>query len=318
MRNSVLTLCLLATLAGGALYSHHLTALILADASAGLACSSNAMFDCGKNLHSAYGTVFGIPVSAVATAFFLFLFAHTLMERIRAFRKPATQQTSSSLFAVPLLSGYLAGAVAAFYLLISIFVLHSICSYCAVLDGLIVLTTSIAFFGMRLPLRQQPAAFVRAISHLSMWRSALEVATAAACVAACSYAAGIAPVKNSPSDLAIPAIAKSSEPIAVTEFGDFECLGCKLASQEIEQLQAMHPGRINIQFVNYPLCHDCNPDVSSTLHPHACLAARIGIVMKAHGKFEPYRRSVFTQFGSLDERGLYEIVTALGEPAAQI
>jgi len=189
-----------------------------------------------------------------------------------------------------------------------------------VLYGLIAATTVISYIGFR-----QNGGRIEHWRHAPLWRQALFGSAPArlpALAAAAAYVwmsvATPAPLARSQTPLSAAALTSTSQPIAVTEFGDFECPGCRHAGLELEALARGHPGRLSVNFVNYPLCHDCNPDVPYGKHKHACLAAKIGIVMKARGKFGVFSQRLFAETLPLDETRIYQIVSELGENAADV
>jgi hypothetical protein len=92
----------------------------------------------------------------------------------------------------------------------------------------------------------------------------------------------------------------------------------QVTHRELNRLQAEYPGRLTIQFVNYPLNSQCNPDIAGNLHPQACLAAKIGIVMQSRNKFEQYCDYVFETDAPISEQRLWEVVEQLGENAQDI
>jgi uncharacterized membrane protein/PKD repeat protein/protein-disulfide isomerase len=314
MKMRVFAVALLAALAAGAVYSHNLTRLVNAESHADLACSASAVFDCAKNLTSAYGKIFGISVSAFAAGFFVFLFVHTLLA-LRQSKMPMDQASAGErLFALPLFLGSAAGLAAVYYLAVSIFVLHSICLHCTVLYGLIALTICISYAGFHHKDAKKPGqpSILGVLASLRLKSASPALAFSLAC--ACLSLAVLMPQKRAlEAAFAIPRILDSAHPISITEFSDFECLACIMAGRELEKLKSEFPGKLTVKFVNYPLCHDCNPNIPGRLHPYACLAARIGIVMKARGKFDGYCNKVFAETAAADEHRLYAIVAELGE-----
>jgi protein-disulfide isomerase len=59
-------------------------------------------------------------------------------------------------------------------------------------------------------------------------------------------------------------------------FSDFECSACRAFAQFFEsQAQPLFAGQVRVVFKHFPLDTSCNPHIGSTLHPHACQAARL-------------------------------------------
>ena len=73
-------------------------------------------------------------------------------------------------------------------------------------------------------------------------------------------------------------------PIAVVEYGDFECPNCKQAAPSAQLLLARFPGRVRYAFRHFPI---------EQAHPHALLAAEVAEVAGAQGKFWPMHDLLF-------------------------
>ncbi len=65
----------------------------------------------------------------------------------------------------------------------------------------------------------------------------------------------------------------SDAPLRVSVFSDFECPFCKVVSNQMAALIAEFKGKINIQYLFYPLDNACNPNIKSSFHKFACKAA---------------------------------------------
>ena len=73
-------------------------------------------------------------------------------------------------------------------------------------------------------------------------------------------------------------LAKATEnfadaPIQVTLFSDFQCPFCQSVATQFEEIAKEFKGKINIQYMFYPLDMTCNKDMKGSLHPYACQAA---------------------------------------------
>lgn len=71
---------------------------------------------------------------------------------------------------------------------------------------------------------------------------------------------------------------KSSEnfndaPLRLTLFSDFQCPFCKVVSEQMTSIIAEFKGKINIQYMFYPLDNACNPNIKGAFHSFACKAA---------------------------------------------
>jgi protein-disulfide isomerase len=80
--------------------------------------------------------------------------------------------------------------------------------------------------------------------------------------------------------------------ITLVEFSDFECGHCAAFDRTVERVLR---GRSDIRviFRHFPLDAACNPSVSQSLHPDACLAAVAAECAAQQGKFWQYGRLLF-------------------------
>lgn len=65
----------------------------------------------------------------------------------------------------------------------------------------------------------------------------------------------------------------SDAPIRITKFSDFQCPACKMMGEILHKIGKKYAGKINIQYIFYPLDPECNADVQRSIHPEACFAA---------------------------------------------
>ena len=95
----------------------------------------------------------------------------------------------------------------------------------------------------------------------------------------------------------------ASAPVAVIEYGDFECPVCCQAHGALEVLLAHFGQRMCYVFRHYPM---------REAHPHAELAAEAAEAAAAQGKFWPMQGLLFEHQQHLDERRLLECATKAG------
>ena len=62
-------------------------------------------------------------------------------------------------------------------------------------------------------------------------------------------------------------------PLRLTLFSDFQCPFCKVVSEQMTSIIAEFKGKINIQYMFYPLDNACNPNIKGSFHSFACKAA---------------------------------------------
>jgi protein-disulfide isomerase/uncharacterized membrane protein len=104
----------------------------------------------------------------------------------------------------------------------------------------------------------------------------------------------------------------ASDPVTIVEFTDFECPYCARAYQDLKRaLSADHAG-VNVVVRNFPLNSDCNPQVRSQVHTHACQAAAAGECAGAQGKFREYEALLFEHQDALDAPSLIGYAARLG------
>jgi len=78
------------------------------------------------------------------------------------------------------------------------------------------------------------------------------------------------------------------------EFSDIECPHCGSLHRTVATLfEERGPAGLRVRFVNYPLDRECNPHVSRSVHPTACLSARGGICAQEQGRFWPFAEATF-------------------------
>ena len=102
-------------------------------------------------------------------------------------------------------------------------------------------------------------------------------------------------------------IASASEkftdaPLQVTFFSDFQCPACKALSDNSHAIAAKYAGKINIQYMYYPLDHNCNPNVQRPMHTLACQAAYLATCLPA--KFGKVHDDIFNNQASLTQKWL--------------
>jgi protein-disulfide isomerase/uncharacterized membrane protein len=74
-------------------------------------------------------------------------------------------------------------------------------------------------------------------------------------------------------------------PVQILEFSDFECPACRQAYLYFEDLYQRYPGKIRLQYRNYPLDKKCNLNMQVEMHKFACDAARFALCAGEQGSF---------------------------------
>ncbi|OUR96235.1 hypothetical protein A9Q84_07710 [Halobacteriovorax marinus] len=89
----------------------------------------------------------------------------------------------------------------------------------------------------------------------------------------------------------------SDAPLQLTFFSDFQCPACKALSNNSHAIAKKYAGKINIQYMFYPLDHNCNPSMKRPLHIFACHAAYIAACLP--GKFAKVHDDIFNNQAQL-------------------
>jgi len=101
-------------------------------------------------------------------------------------------------------------------------------------------------------------------------------------------------------------------PITIVEFSDFECAYCAKAFQDLREVERQHAGRLRVVFHHFPLDAECNPHVTSRMHPDACLAAIAAECAARAGRFWDYHDRLFTDQARLGRDDLIATAVDLG------
>lgn len=86
-------------------------------------------------------------------------------------------------------------------------------------------------------------------------------------------------------------------PLQLTFFSDFQCPACKMLSDNSHAIARKYQGKVNIQYMYYPLDHNCNPKMQRPLHTLACQAAYLATCLPS--KFGTVHDDIFNNQQSL-------------------
>jgi protein-disulfide isomerase len=98
-------------------------------------------------------------------------------------------------------------------------------------------------------------------------------------------------------------------PLALVEYGDYECSYCGEAYPIIKAVQKQLGDRLCFAFRNFPLVHS---------HPHAEHAAEAAEAAGAQGKFWQMHDVLFENQGALEDEDLARYAAALGLDAGRL
>ncbi len=90
-----------------------------------------------------------------------------------------------------------------------------------------------------------------------------------------------------------PTIGPKDAPITIIEFTDFQCPFCRRASDTIDQLLKVYPGKIRLVFKNLPL---------SSIHKESLAAAKAAMAAHKQGMFWPYHDMLFDNASDLNSK----------------
>ena len=90
--------------------------------------------------------------------------------------------------------------------------------------------------------------------------------------------------------------------LQLIKFSDFQCPACRTLSKALHKIAKKYKGKINMQYMFYPLDNNCNPDVNRAFHPLACEAAYLASCLP--DKFKQVETDIFDNQESLSKKWL--------------
>lgn len=81
------------------------------------------------------------------------------------------------------------------------------------------------------------------------------------------------------------AIGSSEAPVQIVEFADFQCPSCQNSYRFLKSLVRKYGADIQLVFRNFPLDQSCNSSISRKIHEYACHAAKLARCSGEQGKF---------------------------------
>jgi len=276
-------------------------------------CDINATVSCKQAYLSRFGSVAGVPVALGGVIFFALalLLVWAGRSRSRAFDSaPAYLFAWSTIgLAVVLYLGYA-----------SFFILGEVCPLCVATYVAVIGLFIVSGGANGLPMSRLPARAMRDLGVVVSTPLALLIvllffagavgavasfphpqsAAAMAPAAARSGSGQAAPVQALTQDqrseferwwdlqprVPLP-YANDGAKVLVVKFNDYQCPSCRQAAYLFEPILAGYkPSDVKYLVKNFPLNPECNPGVSSMVHPAACDAAAATIVAKRKGSFD--------------------------------
>lgn len=109
-----------------------------------------------------------------------------------------------------------------------------------------------------------------------------------------------------------PMKGNADAPVSIHVFSDFQCPGCKQASQVIEELYKEFPDDVKVYYMHYPLDSAFNPRIQQQLHPYAGKAAVASMCAQDLGDFWGYHDKVFAGQALLSDEFLSQLAVQSG------
>lgn len=99
------------------------------------------------------------------------------------------------------------------------------------------------------------------------------------------------PAQSKPYRLASATEDFTAAPLHITVFSDYQCPACKALSDITHDMARRYRGKINIQYMFYPLDHNCNEDITRPMNPFSCQGAYLSVCLE--DKFEKVHDDIF-------------------------
>lgn len=231
-------------------------------------CHLNTIFNCQAVTSSIFGTILGVPLS-----WFGILWSCLLLV------KPRYDKGTAILYRL----GFI---VALYSVSVMSLVIHQYCLLCMIIDLCLIGLFSFTIFKKSVDTQLSSWSEIglsiglTGLITLSLWSFNYFQNNSQ------SFNEQTIIGLNSPLTLGNPQGTKK-----IIVFTDFECPGCKVASQTIHKL--LQDPQIVVIVKNFPLSNLCNPEVSHNLHPWSCLAAKLSFCAFEQGKFDEFYNLIY-------------------------
>lgn len=258
-------------------------------------CDFGSFFNCDTATNSAASNIAGVPISIFGILIGIFIFVGFALKN---------DDMEGTLFQV--LAVNFAGCILLF--LYSLIALGSLCPFCTVyyiLSGL-AFYIFLKYSNNRLiaPIPLASYAVVTALVFGGFWFNINSIREQASKIEQSVVGQFRAlpnlgkPAKDSPFRIASASEKFEDAPIQVTMFSDFQCPACKMISEQAHQIASKYAGKINIQYVFYPLDMNCNPAIDRPFHDLACKGAYLATCVGPE-KFAKVHDDIFANQANL-------------------
>lgn len=233
-------------------------------------CDISTFFNCDITTFSPFSNIAGVPISLLGLIMGLLLLGGYF------FKSPEVESTLHFLLRVNLV-----GCIV--LLTYSLLFLGGLCPFCT----LYYISSAAAWYCMhkyKTPARLSVKPIIAmgvivALSSAAMWKVVdtkrdYQDKLAADLIRQFDSLPNLGvPAEESPFRLVSSTPKFTDAPIQITKFSDFQCPACKMLSEILAKVAKRYAGKINIQYVFYPLDPACNPSMTQALHQYACKAA---------------------------------------------
>lgn len=282
-------------------------------------CALNDEVNCVTVANSRWSTLAGIPIALYGIEFFTVLLIIVWISVFRPIRWESHVFLALAL-AIPfcLLLAY-----------ISSFIIHSICILCCTVYAACFLGALLISITFRRDLsglaRHGPREILSTMKRSNTVLVLVTVTALAAmsqfvwvpdlfCSAPCE---GEDFFSEKSAYLGMPEVGlvlgPADAPLKIEEFTDMQCPFCGKAHQVIIELIRRHPGKIRHEHHDFPLDHNCNPNIHRPFHPNACTAARFGRCAARQNKFRVLSEFMFQNRNRLTEEDILTYANGVKE-----
>ncbi len=289
-------------------------------------CNINASVSCDTVARSAYSEIAGMPLAVFGLGYFLGILVLAGM----AYQKKQTRSEGLSAYVLLVFSGVLVSLVLG---VISWFYVHSLCLVCLsvyLITFLLLLSLwldrdylrsifswkgsinglsapgfamLVALVGYSFYPREPSRAPILSVEEQrELAKGRLELPTLDLEVARSVYSGAGEDYRKGP----------DTAKIVIVEFADFQCPGCRYAAEVLQKIEGEFKGQVQIVFKNFPLSSECNPTISSNMHPFACEAAFHGRCVGETGHFWDYANLVFSNQSQLTKQKIRDFALTTG------
>ncbi|HZP47271.1 MAG TPA: vitamin K epoxide reductase family protein [Vicinamibacterales bacterium] len=280
-------------------------------------CDVNARISCTEVYMSRYSTFRGVPVAIFGALWFAV--AGLLSAGARTAREPVRDSIPAYLFA----GSTLALAVILYFAYTSFVILKTVCILCLITYAAVIGLFLISGAATSIPMTTLPRRVGRDLRVL--------VASPLALTLAILFCAGavttLAFFPREGSVVSADAAAAAPEPLSqdrrseferyymaqprvplmvpnegakvlIVKFNDFQCPACGQSYLQYKPIlakyEAERPGQVRMVLKDYPLNPNCNPNVSTMIHPAACDAAVAVRLAAQHNKADALEEYLYT------------------------